>query len=155
MDDVTRAQTLLFIDITMCAMFTLVLLLFLLFVAEQKNSFLVHTIHRHHAARNAHPQSSDSENAFIVVHNGIVSNYGALKEALVKEGYEFKSDTDTEVIAVFLKFTHDKNANLSFREVVAAVTARLEGAFALIIKSRRFPVCCYFSKNILKNSHET
>jgi glutamine---fructose-6-phosphate transaminase (isomerizing) len=96
--------------------------------------------HGEPSTRNAHPHTSDAEsNAFVVVHNGIVSNYAALKASLTKAGYAFASDTDTEVIAVFCKFTHDKNPHLSFKDVVTTVTARLEGAYAVIIKSSRFP----------------
>jgi hypothetical protein len=95
--------------------------------------------HGEPSTRNAHPHASDASNAFVVVHNGIVSNYAALKASLVKAGYAFQSDTDTEVIAVFLKFTHDKNPHLSFKDVVVQVAARLQGAYALIIKSSRFP----------------
>jgi glucosamine--fructose-6-phosphate aminotransferase (isomerizing) len=95
--------------------------------------------HGEPSTRNAHPHASDPTNAFVVVHNGIVSNYAALKASLSKAGYSFQSDTDTEVIAVFLKFTHDKNPHLSFKDVVVQVAARLQGAYALIIKSSRFP----------------
>lgn len=46
---------------------------------------------------NAHPHLN-SNNAIAVVHNGIIENYIPLKEELIEKGYEFKSDTDTEVI---------------------------------------------------------
>src|SRR5690606_7559581 len=46
---------------------------------------------------NAHPHYSNSGN-LVIIHNGIIENYAALKEALINRGYTFKSDTDTEVL---------------------------------------------------------
>ena len=51
---------------------------------------------------NAHPHLSRN-GAFAVVHNGIIENYGRLKEELISEGYTFSSETDTEVIANLLE----------------------------------------------------
>ncbi|HYD91728.1 MAG TPA: class II glutamine amidotransferase, partial [Flavobacterium sp.] len=48
--------------------------------------------------RNAHPHSSFS-GEITIVHNGIIENYLSIKEILIKKGYKFKSDTDTEVLA--------------------------------------------------------
>lgn len=52
--------------------------------------------HGEPSATNAHPHCSDDENV-IAVHNGIIENYQELREKLVKKGYTFKSQTDTEV----------------------------------------------------------
>ena len=49
-------------------------------------------------ARNAHPHA-DCTNSIFVVHNGVIENYHELKEALMREGHSFRSDTDTEVLA--------------------------------------------------------
>ena len=51
---------------------------------------------------NAHPHNSGNPCKISVVHNGIIENYMALKERLTAEGYEFKSETDTEVVAHLL-----------------------------------------------------
>ncbi len=51
---------------------------------------------------NSHPHTSGNEVKISVVHNGIIENYMKLKERLIEEGYEFKSETDTEVIAHLL-----------------------------------------------------
>lgn len=53
---------------------------------------------------NAHPHSSDNENTVVVVHNGIIENYFALKQQLQDYGYEFYSETDSEVIAKIIYF---------------------------------------------------
>lgn len=77
---------------------------------------------------NTHPHLSCDGN-FAVVHNGIISNYRALKEGLVREGHTFKSDTDTEVIPHLLeKFFsqgHDVEASM------VKTLYLLEGTFAI------------------------
>ena len=49
------------------------------------------------AARNSHPQASDPTNEFLVVHNGIITNYAVLRAMLLRHGVGFTSETDTEV----------------------------------------------------------
>ncbi len=53
---------------------------------------------------NSHPHSSDSQHQFLVVHNGIVTNFKPLKAMLVSRGAKFTSDTDTEVVAHLAKY---------------------------------------------------
>lgn len=91
------------------------------------------------SAINSHPQRSDEDNEFVVVHNGIITNYKDLKQFLEKKGFQFESDTDTEVIAKLIKHLHDTLPNLSFREIVEQAIQQLEGAFALVFKSSKFP----------------
>lgn len=91
------------------------------------------------SAVNSHPQRSDSDNEFVVVHNGIITNYKDLKQFLEKKGYEFESETDTEVIAKLIKHLHETLPTLSFREIVEQAIQQLEGAFALVFKSSKFP----------------
>lgn len=91
------------------------------------------------SAINSHPQRSDPENEFVVVHNGIITNYKDLKQFLEKKGYQFESETDTEVIAKLIKHLHDTLPDLSFREIVEQAIQQLEGAFALVFKSSKFP----------------
>lgn len=91
------------------------------------------------SAVNSHPQRSDEDNEFVVVHNGIITNYKDLKQFLEKKGFSFESDTDTEVIAKLIKHLHDTLPNLSFREIVEQAIQQLEGAFALVLKSIKFP----------------
>lgn len=91
------------------------------------------------SAVNSHPQRSDDDNEFVVVHNGIITNYKDLKQFLEKKGYVFESETDTEVIAKLIKHLHETLPNLSFREIVEQAIQQLEGAFALVFKSSKFP----------------
>jgi len=90
---------------------------------------------------NTHPQRSGLNNEFVVVHNGIITNYKELKAFLEKKGFEFESETDTEVIVKLIKHIHDTQEGkaLSFRELVESAIQQLEGAFALAIKSMHYP----------------
>ncbi|XP_071535444.1 glutamine--fructose-6-phosphate aminotransferase [isomerizing] 2-like isoform X6 [Panulirus ornatus] len=88
---------------------------------------------------NSHPQRSNEDNEFLVVHNGIITNYKDVKQFLVRKGHKFESDTDTEVIAKLVKHLHTLHPSYSFRELVEQVIQQLEGAFALAFKSKHFP----------------
>uniref|UniRef100_A0A0N5A8F4 glutamine--fructose-6-phosphate transaminase (isomerizing) n=1 Tax=Syphacia muris TaxID=451379 RepID=A0A0N5A8F4_9BILA len=88
---------------------------------------------------NSHPQRSNSKNEFLVVHNGIITNYRELKSYLISKGHQFESETDTEVIAKLIQHIANKYPNFSFRQLVETTIQQLEGAFALAIKSSRFP----------------
>ncbi|XP_054707583.1 glutamine--fructose-6-phosphate aminotransferase [isomerizing] 2-like isoform X1 [Uloborus diversus] len=94
------------------------------------------------SANNSHPQRSDTTNEFVVVHNGIVTNYEDVKKFLVNHGFKFESDTDTEVIPKLIQHIHNMNPDLSFRELVEQVIQQLEGAFALVFKSSKYPNEC-------------
>ncbi|KAF3338008.1 glutamine--fructose-6-phosphate aminotransferase [Carex littledalei] len=95
------------------------------------------------APKNSHPQSSGDFDEFLVVHNGIITNYEVLKQTLIRQGFTFKSDTDTEVIPKLAKFVFDKardgEGGVTFSEVVMEVMRQLEGAYALIFKSPHYP----------------
>ena len=68
--------------------------------------------------RNSHPQRSDEDNSFVVVHNGIITNYKDVKTYLEKRGFVFESDTDTEIIAKLIHHLWNKHPGYSFRELV-------------------------------------
>lgn len=91
---------------------------------------------------NSHPQRSDTDNSFVVVHNGIMTNYKEVKLFLQNKGYRFESDTDTEVIAKLVHHFHEQHKDYSFRELVENVVKQLEGAYALAFKSKHFPGEC-------------
>uniref|UniRef100_A0A8C7QZ28 glutamine--fructose-6-phosphate transaminase (isomerizing) n=1 Tax=Oncorhynchus mykiss TaxID=8022 RepID=A0A8C7QZ28_ONCMY len=97
--------------------------------------------HGEPSALNSHPQRSDKNNAFVVIHNGIITNYKELKKYLNSKGYEFESETDTEVIPKLIKYVYDnrEREDLSFSTLVERVIQQLEGAFALVFKSHYFP----------------
>jgi len=113
-------------------------------------TFLSHTgmahtrwaTHGQPSQKNSHPQRSDPNNEFLVVHNGIITNFKEIKTVLEKKGYQFESDTDTECIAKLTKYIYDSqkaNKQINFTNLVKAVVKELEGAFALIFKSTHFP----------------
>ncbi len=79
------------------------------------------------AERNAHPHMS--RDAVAVVHNGIIENHGELRKSLQQEGYEFTSETDTEVIAHQIQYFMEQGASLP--EAVRKTTEILEGAYAI------------------------
>ncbi len=76
--------------------------------------------------RNAHPHISS--NLIAVVHNGIIENYEELRAALTERGYEFTSDTDTEVIAHLI---HSHYAQGNLLAATQAALAQLVGAYAI------------------------
>uniref|UniRef100_UPI0009B3DB24 glutamine--fructose-6-phosphate aminotransferase [isomerizing] 1 isoform X2 n=1 Tax=Monopterus albus TaxID=43700 RepID=UPI0009B3DB24 len=90
---------------------------------------------------NSHPQRSDKTNEFIVIHNGIITNYKDLRKFLESKGYEFESETDTETIAKLVKYMYDnrESDDINFATLVERVTQQLEGAFALVFKSVHYP----------------
>ncbi|KAJ8254637.1 hypothetical protein GJAV_G00195310 [Gymnothorax javanicus] len=90
---------------------------------------------------NSHPHRSDKNNEFVVIHNGIITNYKELRKYLSSKGYEFESETDTEVIPKLIKYLYDnrETENVSFSTLVERVIQQLEGAFALVFKSSHFP----------------
>jgi glutamine---fructose-6-phosphate transaminase (isomerizing) len=76
---------------------------------------------------NAHPITTDR---VAVVHNGIIENFQVLRRELEGLGYVFRTDTDTEAVAILA--THFLDQGLSPHEAVANTLKRLEGAFALV-----------------------
>jgi len=78
---------------------------------------------------NSHPHFSN-DNKISVIHNGIIENHDKLKQELIGEGYEFSSETDSEVIPNLIqKFMVDND----FEDAVINTIKRLEGTFALVI----------------------
>ena len=84
---------------------------------------------------NAHPHMSGDD--VVLVHNGIIENYESLREELKAQGFEFSSDTDTEVVAHRVSM-HLKESG-DFAAAVKATVAELEGAFALVVMSSKDP----------------
>ena len=86
---------------------------------------------------NAHPHTSRS-GKLAMIHNGIIENYAALKTELLKKGYEFTSDTDSEV---FLNFIEDiyTNTSVGLAEAVRLALTKVVGAYAIAIISKDDP----------------
>lgn len=83
---------------------------------------------------NSHPHSNAQE-TIAIVHNGIIENYLALKNKLIKKGYQFQSETDTEVAAQLLDYYYDGD----LLKTIAKVMTRIEGSYALGIMSTDCP----------------
>ena len=80
---------------------------------------------------NAHPQFSNSNN-LCLVHNGIIENYNSIKESLIKKGYEFNSETDTEVLVNLIEFVKEKE-NVKLGEAVQIALQQVIGAYAIAV----------------------
>jgi len=85
--------------------------------------------------RNAHPHIS--RGGLAIVHNGIIENYEELRDELKLAGYQFSSETDTEVVAHRVHFHLEKLGDLF--KAVRATVAELEGAYALAVISEQDP----------------
>ena len=80
---------------------------------------------------NAHPQFSNS-NKLCIVHNGIIENYSTIKQKLIKEGFSFKSETDTEVLINLIEYIKDKE-NVKLGEAVQIALNQVVGAYAIAV----------------------
>ncbi|HET6518158.1 MAG TPA: glutamine--fructose-6-phosphate transaminase (isomerizing) [Nitrosopumilaceae archaeon] len=79
---------------------------------------------------NAHPHPSNS-GKIVIVHNGIIENFNELKEKLQKDGFEFKSETDTEIIANLIQQNFSKSSNV--KEAVLKTVSQLKGHYAFVV----------------------
>ena len=85
---------------------------------------------------NSHPHA-DCSGGLVVVHNGIIENYVGIKERLLAEGHQFRSETDTEVIAHLLEV--QLRAGLDLREACRVALGELRGAYAIAVMSSAHP----------------
>ena len=88
--------------------------------------------------QNAHPHYNQAE-TIAVVHNGIIENYLKLRKRLEKKGYQFQSDTDTEVVAHLLDYYYKGDPI----EAITKIMHRVEGSYALGIIFREHPKQVY------------
>jgi glucosamine--fructose-6-phosphate aminotransferase (isomerizing) len=86
---------------------------------------------------NAHPHLADDDK-LAVIHNGIIENFSEIKAELLAEGYEFRSETDTEAAAVLLGREY-RRAGGDLQAAFRAVVSRLEGAFTLLAMHEDHP----------------
>ncbi len=96
---------------------------------------------------NAHPHvagnctgsgSGEVESSVVGVHNGIIENYAELKEKLIKNGYEFYSDTDTEVVIKLVDYYY-KKYNIGPIDAIAKTMVRVRGSYALELMFKDYP----------------
>ena len=85
--------------------------------------------------RNAHPHVS--RDGIAIVHNGIIENHESLRAELIAKGYQFESETDTEVVAHRIHFYVDQGQSLE--AAVLATVRELHGAYALVVMGEQDP----------------
>jgi glucosamine--fructose-6-phosphate aminotransferase (isomerizing) len=86
---------------------------------------------------NAHPHFSQSED-LALIHNGIIENYAILKEELIKNGYSFCSNTDTEVLIQLIEYIKETN-KVSIFDAVQLALNQVIGAYAIVVISKDDP----------------
>ena len=80
--------------------------------------------------KNAHPHPSNS-GKIAIVHNGIIENFNELKEKLLSDGFEFKSETDTEVIANLIQQNFEKNHDI--KQTIIETVSQLKGHYTFVV----------------------
>ena len=93
---------------------------------------------------NAHPHSSDDENV-VAVHNGIIENYQELKEKLIRNGYVFYSQTDTEVVTKLIDYYY-KKYQVGPIDALAKTMVRVRGSYALAVMFKDLPDEIYVAR---------
>ncbi|PKP39433.1 MAG: glutamine--fructose-6-phosphate aminotransferase, partial [Bacteroidetes bacterium HGW-Bacteroidetes-15] len=86
---------------------------------------------------NAHPHTSMNGH-FIIIHNGIIENYGHLKSRLERRGYKFNSDTDTEVLVNLIEYIYLKG-NISSEIAIRLALTKVVGAYGIVVICRDEP----------------
>ena len=86
---------------------------------------------------NAHPHYSESER-LAIIHNGIIENYAVLKAGLQKQGYTFKSETDTEVLVQLIEYTQ-VNKHVDLKTAVQLALQQVIGAYAIAVLDKDHP----------------
>jgi glucosamine--fructose-6-phosphate aminotransferase (isomerizing) len=81
---------------------------------------------------NSHPHN-DTKGKFSLVHNGIIENYTEIKKFLIENGFEFKSETDTEAIVNLISYFYHKSAADDPVTAISMALSKIEGTYALAI----------------------
>ena len=92
---------------------------------------------------NSHPHTNNDE-TISLVHNGIIENYRELKEILILQGYQFHSETDSEVAAALLNHYYKGDP----KEAIKKTVSKLKGTFALVILFEDQPDVIYSIRNV-------
>jgi glucosamine--fructose-6-phosphate aminotransferase (isomerizing) len=89
--------------------------------------------------KNSHPHANGEE-SLCVVHNGIIENYATLKKGLQQKGYQFRSETDTEVLAHLIDEIRERSQqSLSFEEAVGLALCQVHGTFGVCFVDAKNP----------------
>lgn len=86
---------------------------------------------------NAHPHLSQS-GSVVLVHNGTIENYAVLKKALMRHGYSFASDTDTEVLVQLIEYVKESNG-CTLPDAVKEALKQVDGAYAIAVMEKGAP----------------
>lgn len=100
--------------------------------------------HGEPSENNAHPHCSDDHNV-IAVHNGIIENYQELKDKLIRHGYSFYSQTDTEVAVKLIDY-YDKKYHQGPLYSVTHAMQRIRGSYALAVMFKDYPEQIYAAR---------
>ncbi len=92
---------------------------------------------------NSHPHVSKN-GKIAIVHNGIIENYSVLKNTLISKGYEFKSQTDSEVITNLIEYYTEKTGD--YLDGILFALSRLEGTYGLAIVNSDYPDMIYSAR---------
>jgi len=88
--------------------------------------------------RNAHPHMNISDD-IALIHNGIIENYTTLKKELISQGYEFESDTDSEVLVHLIDRVWKADPSIGLEGAVRQALRHVEGAYGICVVSSREP----------------
>lgn len=94
---------------------------------------------------NAHPHKSGDDMNVVAVHNGIIENYQEIKEKLIRKGYSFYSQTDTEVLVKYVDYYY-KKYQMGPIDAIAKTMVRVRGSYALAVMFRDYPGEIYVAR---------
>ena len=100
--------------------------------------------HGEPSVENAHPHCSDDKNV-VAVHNGIIENYQELKDKLIRKGYQFYSETDTEVAVKLIDYHYKKYEGTPVDALNHAMI-RIRGSYALAVMFKDYPEEIYVAR---------
>lgn len=100
--------------------------------------------HGEPSENNAHPHSSDDMNV-VAVHNGIIENYQEIKDKLLKKGYTFYSQTDTEALVKLVDYYY-KKYQVGPIDALAKIMVRVRGSYALAVMFKDYPGEIYVAR---------
>jgi len=87
---------------------------------------------------NSHPHTSNSGN-LVIIHNGIIENYESLKKELLKRGFVFKSDTDTEILVNLIEDVKNSEGDIKLGKAVQIALNQVVGAYAIAVFDKTKP----------------
>jgi glucosamine--fructose-6-phosphate aminotransferase (isomerizing) len=94
---------------------------------------------------NAHPHVSGDDMNVVAVHNGIIENYQEIREKLIRKGYKFYSQTDTEVLVKYIDYYY-KKYGMGPIDAIAKTMVRVRGSYALAVMFKDFPGEIYVAR---------